>query len=54
MNLFRKKLIIKYYYPLKKEDAEGMFKKFLTIFLNTFYPFLKQCLMLKQKNLYLI
>ena len=27
MNLFRKKLIIKYYYPLKKEDAEGMFKK---------------------------
>ena len=27
MNLFRKKLIIKYYYPLKKEDAECMFKK---------------------------
>ena len=27
MNLFRNKLIIKYFYPLEKEDAKGMFEK---------------------------
>ena len=27
MNLFRKKLVIKYFYPLERKDAEDMFKK---------------------------
>ena len=50
MNFFRKKLIIKYYYPLKKEDAEGMFKKIPDNFPKYFFTIPKTMFNVERKK----